>query len=380
MAREVFGHQELLPRPGRRRSPPSSTATTCSWSRRPAPASRGLPGARGAARGLHAAGVPAARPPAGPGGRPPRGPADPRRPAQLRRDRGRAARRAGAGGPRGAEYLALSPEQLANDGGARPARQVPPEPGGGRRGALRVDVGARLPARLPPARRVSPTSGAPGDGAHRHRRATRAGRHRRAAAPARPRVVVAGFDRANIALGWSGARPRRPGGEVVREALARDGAGIVYAATRRAAEEYAAGLAETGCGAPVYHAGLGTRARAGARRVLVRRRRRGGGHLRVRHGHRQGGRALGAARRGARVAGHVLPGGRSGRPRRRGPRTPCCSTGRRTSASDGSSPRRHPGPRARHRRGAGAGRRPAEVAGSRCRRAPASGPAGSAGS
>jgi ATP-dependent DNA helicase RecQ len=78
----------------------------------------------------------------------------------------------------------------------------------------------------------------------------------------RPRVVVAGFGRANIALRVERCTdPADQAERLVREALARDGVGIVYCRTRRSAESYAARLADEGLRSTVYHAGLGTRAR-----------------------------------------------------------------------------------------------------------------------
>ncbi|WP_143663664.1 ATP-dependent DNA helicase RecQ, partial [Streptomyces sp. NRRL B-24085] len=80
-----------------------------------------------------------------------------------------------------------------------------------------------------------------------------------------PELVVAGFDRPNIALEvrrfQDDADKRRV---VVERAAAEPKPGIVYAATRRDAEEYAADLAALGLSATAYHAGLtaGERSRA----------------------------------------------------------------------------------------------------------------------
>ncbi|MFJ6391065.1 RecQ family ATP-dependent DNA helicase [Streptomyces sp. NPDC091972] len=82
---------------------------------------------------------------------------------------------------------------------------------------------------------------------------------------AEPELVVAGFDRPNIALEvrrfQDDADKRRV---VVERAAAEPKPGIVYTATRRDAEEYAADLAALGLSATAYHAGLtaGERSRA----------------------------------------------------------------------------------------------------------------------
>ncbi|GAA3305611.1 RecQ family ATP-dependent DNA helicase [Streptomyces cinereospinus] len=72
-----------------------------------------------------------------------------------------------------------------------------------------------------------------------------------------PELVVAGFDRPNIALEVrrfrDDADKRRA---VVERAATESGPGIVYTATRRDAEEYAAELAGLGLSAAAYHAGL----------------------------------------------------------------------------------------------------------------------------
>ncbi len=71
-----------------------------------------------------------------------------------------------------------------------------------------------------------------------------------------PRVVVAGFDRPNIEL-----RVRPVSGDAEKRALlpglVPDARCLVYAATRRKAEEAAATLTEAGRRAEAYHAGLG---------------------------------------------------------------------------------------------------------------------------
>ncbi|MET9444295.1 RecQ family ATP-dependent DNA helicase [Streptomyces sp. NPDC006610] len=72
-----------------------------------------------------------------------------------------------------------------------------------------------------------------------------------------PALVVAGFDRPNIALEvrrfQEDADKRRT---LVERAAAEPGPGIVYTATRKDAEAYAAELIERGLTAAAYHAGL----------------------------------------------------------------------------------------------------------------------------
>ncbi|HYK41694.1 MAG TPA: RecQ family ATP-dependent DNA helicase, partial [Thermoanaerobaculia bacterium] len=72
-----------------------------------------------------------------------------------------------------------------------------------------------------------------------------------------PRVVVRGFDRPNI---WLGVRSFEKEAEqkeaLLRAVLAAEPPGIVYAATRRHAEEIAEALVEQGRSAACYHAGM----------------------------------------------------------------------------------------------------------------------------
>jgi len=71
-----------------------------------------------------------------------------------------------------------------------------------------------------------------------------------------PHVVVAGFDRPNIELrvrAVSGDREKRE----LLPTLVGDGRALVYASTRRKAEEAAETLREAGLDAAAYHAGLG---------------------------------------------------------------------------------------------------------------------------
>ena len=84
-----------------------------------------------------------------------------------------------------------------------------------------------------------------------------------------PEVVVTGFERPNLGLHVDRVTTpddqRRLVLDLVRERpLEGGGSGIVYCRTRRAAEEYAAALAELGRATAVYHAGLSQKRRAGA--------------------------------------------------------------------------------------------------------------------
>lgn len=131
------------------------------------------------------------------------------------------------------------------------------------------------------------------------------------------REVVTGFDRPNIHLEVipfrSAADKRRA---VVERAAAEPKPGLVYAATRKESEEYARELGDLGLGVAAYRmrpARQGTR--RGARPFSRGGAGRGGGHLRLRDGHRQAGRPVRAARLGARLPGRLLPGDR---PRRTG--------------------------------------------------------------
>ena len=77
-----------------------------------------------------------------------------------------------------------------------------------------------------------------------------------------PELIVRGFDRPNIHLA---VRTFHEAGEkraaLLDEVAGREGDGIVYVATHRAAEEVAAELSERGVAAQAYHAGLPARRR-----------------------------------------------------------------------------------------------------------------------
>jgi ATP-dependent DNA helicase RecQ len=82
-----------------------------------------------------------------------------------------------------------------------------------------------------------------------------------------PRVVVAGFGRENLALRVERCTDQSDQvDKVVAEVAGRrdglgTGLGILYCRTRRSTESYAARLVDEGLRATVYHAGLGSRAR-----------------------------------------------------------------------------------------------------------------------
>ncbi len=93
-----------------------------------------------------------------------------------------------------------------------------------------------------------------------------------------PAVIAHGFDRPNLAFSvdqFADANAKRRA--VMERSAELEGSGIVYVATRRAADEVAAGLSEAGVSAAAYHAGLPARRRheiqdafmSGATRVIV---------------------------------------------------------------------------------------------------------------
>ncbi|MFF8293502.1 RecQ family ATP-dependent DNA helicase [Streptomyces sp. NPDC016309] len=157
-----------------------------------------------------------------------------------------------------AEYLFLSPEQLARDDvverleRAEPALFVVDEAQcvsswghDFRPDYLRLAQAARRVGR-PPLLALTATAAPP----VRQEIVDRLGM-------AEPAVVVAGFDRPNIALDvrrFQEDDDRRRA--VVERAAGEPKPGIVYAATRKDSERYAAELADLGLAAAAYHAGL----------------------------------------------------------------------------------------------------------------------------
>jgi ATP-dependent DNA helicase RecQ len=80
-------------------------------------------------------------------------------------------------------------------------------------------------------------------------------------------LIVAGFDRPNIRYVIT---PRESGTRQIVELLRRiEGAGIVYATSRKATEEIAAQIARSGREASFYHAGLDPDRRAAVQRAFV---------------------------------------------------------------------------------------------------------------
>jgi ATP-dependent DNA helicase RecQ len=72
-----------------------------------------------------------------------------------------------------------------------------------------------------------------------------------------PQVVVSGFDRPNLALEVQAFRDDDQRREaVVLRAMGEAKPGLVYTATRKSAEQYAAALGELGIDAAAYHAGM----------------------------------------------------------------------------------------------------------------------------
>ena len=148
--------------------------------------------------------------------------------------------------------------------------------------------------------------------------------------------LLRGFARPNLALRAREARSARERERcvdaVLAEALGKPGAqrgtAIVYTMTRRSAEEEAARLARGGWRAAAYHAGMDGASRDKAQRRVHRRDTRGGGgHQRLRDGHRPAGRTRRRPSGAARVARGVLPGGRPGGARRGRGASACYSHG-----------------------------------------------------
>ncbi len=187
------------------------------------------------------------------------------------------------------------------------------------RGALHQPVGARLPARVPPARTA----------AHDLRRASSLHaytatatarvrqRHRqRSSACATPLELVGSFDRPNLIYR---VLPRAALKKQILDVLARHRgqAGIIYCTSRRDVDALAAWLTEERRprrALPRRALGRGAAPQPGRVPRRARRRRRGDGG--VRHGHRSVGRALRGPRRRAAVAGALPAGIGPRRPRR----------------------------------------------------------------
>ena len=223
-------------------------------------------------------------------------------------------------------------------------RQARDRPVRGRRGALRVPVGARLPAGLLPA-------GRRGALARRARRSWRRPRRRRRrwrrTSCARlglrePVRVATGFDRPNLSFAVvpcatkEAVAPRDRRG--ARASPARCRRSSTPARARSATGCRSGSARELGVEVIAYHAGLPReRARRGAAALHGGRgagRRR---HQRVRHGRRQGRRADGLPRVRAGVDRGLLPGGRPRGARRPAGALPAVRDGRATRACTCSS-------------------------------------------
>ena len=177
---------------------------------------------------------------------------------------------------------------------------------------------------------------------HGHRDARRARRDPRAPRPARGDAAARPGLRApqpRPARGRGGGQARarsalvdaRAGGGARRPGAGR-GAAIVYAPTRRGAEEEG-GAPRGGAGGACAPTTPGCRPATredGPARLRRRPRRGRRGHQRLRHGHRPRGRARGHPPGPARLDRGLLPGGGPRRPRRRGRARASCSSRRAT--------------------------------------------------
>ena len=217
------------------------------------------PGAARPDAGGVAADRPDARPGAGAGGGRRRG-----RQPQFQQRAGRERPRAWAccaGGE--LRLLYVAPERLARPDTVEMLAEADVTHDGDRRGALRLAMGPRLPARVShpgqcraPDRRPAADAGADGD-----RRRADPRRHRRAScSPQPPRVFVRSFDRPNLRLAF---QPKeRSSRQVLAFVRAHEGeSGIVYCASRRKVEELADDAGRAGVHALPYHAGLDKRVR-----------------------------------------------------------------------------------------------------------------------
>ncbi len=284
-------------------------------------------------------------------------------------------------------YLFVAPERFADDAVVEPARGARRSGAARRRrGALRLELGPRLPARLPAARRgrraAAPPRRRPRSAARPHRDRVPAGSGGDPRAPAdarRPRAhprVRPAEHRTSRVRARVGGTTRSPPCSTTSPSCPQPG--LLYVATRRATERFADRAPRARHRRRRLPRRAAREAAAGAVGGLPRRRgRRRRRDERVRHGHRQGRRAVRRARRDPGVARRVLPGGRPRRPRRAAGRREAALPARRTSGSGGSSaataPKREDlrplrrGARARSRRRAVAASGPGSAAGGRPR-------------
>ena len=274
------------------------------------------------------------------------------------------ARRAGRAGRGRARVRLPGPRAAGQPGRARRAGRRAAVAARGRRGALHLGVGPRLPARLPAPRRGGGGARAPDRaGPDRDRGAAGARRDRRAARRCATRRSSSAASTGPTSASRSSATTTRSAScaPCASTSAAAEPPGIVYVATRRAAEELAAELCGDGLRAASYHGGMRARERddvAGA--LHGRRPRRHRRHDRVRHGRRQARTCAGSCtrrspsrstpttRRSAARAATARPPGGALLPRR-GPRPAALLRRRRPGRR--RRDRRRPRGRARGRRG-----------------------------
>ncbi len=235
---------------------------------------------------------------------------------RRRRPAGRRRRRRAAGLPGAADQPAFPRRAVARPG-------PPVRPAGGRRGALRLRLGPRLPARLPAHPRAAgpPARGHPGAGHHRDRQRARGRRRRRAAGRRRgrghhrprsagPRLPAAGGAPAAHRPRPAGLAGRAPGGPAGQRHR-------LHAHRRRRRGDR---------GPAARRRPRGPRLHRPPRRRRPQGRRGGppgepgegaGRHLGAGHGFRQARPRLRRPPRGPELPGQLLPAGRPRRPRRR---------------------------------------------------------------
>ncbi len=256
--------------------------------------------------------------------------ARPRRADQRPAGRGdataRCSTRAAAGQLR---LLYVAPERFASPGFLERIRARADRAVRRRRGALRLPVGPRLPARLLPARRRRALARRRGDrrldrdgdaaGGGGHRRAARAARSRSASPPASTGRTCR--SRSSRCAAKDAGAPRRSPPRCASRARCRRSS--TRARARTASGSPARLGRELGVEALAYHAGLPREARArGAAALHVRRRAGRRRDERVRHGRRQGRRADGRATRACRARS---------RPTTRRPAAPAATARRRAA-------------------------------------------------
>ena len=232
---------------------------------------------------------------------------------------------------RGADRLLLA-GALRLDRLPRRARPAADRPARRRRGALRLGVGSRLPPRLPaPARDRRAARAADGDGLHgdgdqgggggdrlplRPARAAAGALRLRPAQPLLRRRPARGQGLQGAAAGAARRRPRRPG-EPAGDRLLR------HPARHRRGRPGT--CATPACGrSPTTPAWRPRTAPPTQRRFMERRGRGDRRHQRLRHGRRQGRRALGLAHGDPDQPRGLLPGGRARRARRAAGARRCC--------------------------------------------------------